>query len=89
MGSIVLVRHAQGSFFSDDYDQLSPEGLRQADQLGEYWRAQSISFTEVYLGPRQRHCQTAERALAVCQTGIASKPKLIMLPNGMNTRLIG
>jgi broad specificity phosphatase PhoE len=50
MGSIVLVRHAQGSFFSDDYDQLSPEGLRQADQLGEYWRAQSISFTEEKMG---------------------------------------
>jgi broad specificity phosphatase PhoE len=80
MGSIVLARHAQGSFFSDDYDQLSSEGLRQADQLGEYWRAQSVCFTEVYLGPRQRHRQTAERALAVCQTGSTPKPKLIMLP---------
>ncbi|MCH1491392.1 MAG: histidine phosphatase family protein, partial [Luminiphilus sp.] len=31
MASIYLIRHGQASFGSDNYDQLSPVGQRQAD----------------------------------------------------------
>ncbi|MDZ4333172.1 MAG: histidine phosphatase family protein, partial [Pseudomonas sp.] len=30
MGSIYLIRHGQASFGADDYDVLSPIGIRQA-----------------------------------------------------------
>ena len=35
MSRLILVRHAQASFFSKDYDQLSPLGEVQAAALGE------------------------------------------------------
>ncbi|MEK9990253.1 MAG: histidine phosphatase family protein, partial [Halieaceae bacterium] len=31
MASLYLIRHGQASFGSDNYDQLSPLGQRQAD----------------------------------------------------------
>jgi broad specificity phosphatase PhoE len=59
MSVLVLVRHAQASFFSDNYDTLSPTGEAQARQLGDYWLRQGESFDEVYVGPRWRQQQTA------------------------------
>ena len=35
MGSIYLIRHGQASFGADDYDVLSPTGIRQAEILGD------------------------------------------------------
>ena len=35
MSELVLVRHGQASFFSDDYDQLSPLGELQSQTLGQ------------------------------------------------------
>jgi len=66
MGSIAFFRHAQASFFSDDYDQLSEHGQRQSQLLGEHWKQQGTKFTQVIVGPCRRHCQTAEIALAAC-----------------------
>jgi broad specificity phosphatase PhoE len=57
---LALVRHAQASFFADDYDCLSPVGEAQASALGEYWARQGETFSEVYVGPRRRQQQTAE-----------------------------
>lgn len=59
MGILVLVRHGQASFLSDDYDRLSPLGERQAHLLGEYLVRHEISFDEVYVGPLQRQQHTA------------------------------
>ncbi len=59
MSILALVRHAQASFFSDDYDQLTPAGEAQAQRLGDYWAARGDVFTEVFVGPRRRHQQTA------------------------------
>ena len=36
MGSIYLIRHGQASFGADDYDVLSPLGVRQAEVLGDH-----------------------------------------------------
>ena len=60
MSSLVLVRHAQASFLSDDYDKLSGGGQRQARRLAEYWVQQNVAFDLVFTGPRERHRQTAE-----------------------------
>src|SRR5262245_21004338 len=59
MSTLTLVRHAQASFFTDHYDQLSPLGEKQARSLGEYWARRGTEFDEVYTGPRRRHQQTA------------------------------
>lgn len=66
--TVVLVRHAQASFGSDDYDRLSPTGQTQACRLGEWMAESGIAPTTVVIGPRRRHRDTAERCLAT--TGI-------------------
>ena len=60
MSSLTLVRHAQASFFADNYDQLSEQGEIQSATLGNYWLAQDRTIDEVYVGPRSRHQRTAE-----------------------------
>lgn len=60
MGTMVLVRHGQASFLSEDYDRLSPLGEEQARRLGAYWASRGASFDEVYAGPRVRQRRTAE-----------------------------
>lgn len=60
MGTIYLVRHGQASFGADDYDQLSPLGAQQAQQLGRYWQARGMHFDAVYTGTLKRHVQTLE-----------------------------
>src|SRR5262249_43125064 len=59
MSVLALVRHGQASFSAADYDQLSPTGAVQAEQLGDYWLRLGMAFDEVYVGPRLRHRQTA------------------------------
>jgi broad specificity phosphatase PhoE len=59
MSSLTLVRHAQASFFAEHYDQLSPLGEKQAHWLGEAWASRRWLPDEAYVGPRQRHQQTA------------------------------
>lgn len=59
MSRLVLVRHAQASFFSKNYDQLSPLGERQARLLGEFWDRRGVTFDEVLTGPRERHRRSA------------------------------
>jgi broad specificity phosphatase PhoE len=62
MSTLALVRHAQASFFSDNYDQLSPLGERQARLLGEHWVHRGVEFDEIFTGPRKRQIQTAALA---------------------------
>jgi broad specificity phosphatase PhoE len=59
MSTLTLIRHAQASFFADDYDELSLIGQQQARELGEYWAQRRTMIDEVYVGPRRRHLQTA------------------------------
>jgi broad specificity phosphatase PhoE len=60
MGRLFLVRHAQASFLSQNYDQLSALGETQARLLGEYWAQRHVVFDRVCTGPALRHRQTAE-----------------------------
>ncbi|HNI76560.1 MAG TPA: histidine phosphatase family protein [Giesbergeria sp.] len=60
MGTLYLVRHGQASFGADDYDQLSPLGLQQAQRLGAHWLAQGQRFDTVLMGTLRRHAQTLD-----------------------------
>ncbi len=64
MTEIYLIRHAQASFGSSDYDRLSPLGHRQAAALGAYFRRAGIGFDAVFAGPLRRHVQTARGVIA-------------------------
>ena len=60
MGTLYLVRHGQASFGADDYDQLSPLGLQQAQRLGAHWLAHGQRFDTVLMGTLRRHAQTLD-----------------------------
>lgn len=59
MGRLFVVRHAQASFLSQNYDQLSELGETQSRLLGEYWARHRIVFDRVCTGPAIRHQRTA------------------------------
>jgi broad specificity phosphatase PhoE len=58
MSELYLIRHAQASFGSDNYDQLSPLGEKQSKLLGDYLRDRSLKFDAVYTGSLTRQLQT-------------------------------
>jgi broad specificity phosphatase PhoE len=60
MPQLVLVRHAQASFFGTRYDELSALGREQALALGEHWVRHGVEFESVFVGPKRRHRQTCE-----------------------------
>ncbi|GMV30547.1 MAG: fructose 2,6-bisphosphatase [Rhodanobacteraceae bacterium] len=58
---LLLIRHAQASFGTDDYDRLSDRGLRQAKLLAGWLAAQpEIEFTHVVSGTLRRHRETLQ-----------------------------
>ncbi len=63
MPSIVLVRHGQASFGSDNYDKLSDLGRRQAAATGVQLARSGIRPDKVYSGTMERQKDTAELAL--------------------------
>ena len=65
MAELYLVRHAQASFGTADYDRLSPLGCRQAEVLGEFLRDNAINFDAVYSGELERQRKTAEIVLGL------------------------
>ena len=58
MGRLLVVRHAQASFLSQNYDQLSELGETQSRLLGEYWARHRLVFDRVCTGPAMRHQRT-------------------------------
>ncbi len=62
MGRLLLVRHAQASFLSQNYDRLSDLGETQARLLGEYWAKRNYGFDRAGSGPGVRHKNTANLA---------------------------
>jgi len=65
VSEIVLVRHGQASFGTDDYDRLSALGQEQATWLGEYMLAHDICADRVVHGGLRRQRETAEGILSV------------------------
>jgi len=66
---LLLVRHAQGSLGTHDYDRLSKTGFRQAERIGMHLTAE-IGQAAVVRGELKRHRQTAEYLgrLGACRT---------------------
>ena len=58
MAELILVRHAQAAFGTDDYDRLTELGHRQARWLGEYFAERAIAFDRVVTGTLRRHRET-------------------------------
>ncbi len=63
MGSIYLIRHGQASFGADDYDVLSPIGMRQAEVVGQHLCELDIRFDRCLSGDLRRQQDTAKLAL--------------------------
>src|SRR5690242_11856098 len=80
MSTLTLVRHAQASFFADDYDELSTIGQQQAHELGQFWARRQTAIDEVYVGPRTRHLQTAAIAAATYRQAGLTFPEAATLP---------
>jgi broad specificity phosphatase PhoE len=58
-----LIRHAQASFGSADYDQLSERGEQQAQRLAGWLTADpDLQFAHVVCGTLRRHVQTRAAA---------------------------
>ena len=65
MGRVLLVRHGQASFGTDDYDRLSPVGHEQSRQLGAWLVAQGVPAPGLVLtGGLRRQRETADGLLA-------------------------
>lgn len=63
MGSIYLIRHGQASFGADDYDVLSPTGIRQAEILGRHLAELGISFDRCLAGDLRRQQHTDRKSV--------------------------
>jgi len=60
VGVLLLVRHGQASFGTDDYDVLSETGWEQGRLLGAWLRERGVAPTAVVRGGMRRHRETAE-----------------------------
>ena len=60
MSTLTLVRHGQATPFEKVTDRLSETGVRQAKELGSFWKKQGTKFDEVVCGTLERHKQTLE-----------------------------
>ena len=60
MSEVLVVRHAQAAFGSENYDQLSPLGHEQAALLGEYLSELHAPFAAVACGGMRRHRETLD-----------------------------
>ncbi len=58
MGTLYLVRHGQASFGAENYDQLSPLGTQQCQQLGRYFLAKGRQFDALISGTLVRQTQS-------------------------------
>ena len=63
MGVLMLVRHGQASFGSEDYDVLSSRGVRQSRKVAEALSGYGISPSNLIHGGMRRQRETAEQML--------------------------
>jgi broad specificity phosphatase PhoE len=79
MRRIVLVRHAQASFGSPDYDKLCPNGEKQARLLGEHWATHGTTFARAWSGPCLRHIETARSVADAYQNAGRPFPEVLVM----------
>ena len=66
MSEIYLIRHGQASFGEDNYDKLSPTGVKQAEILARRLAESGKSFDAVYTGEMERQQKTAGEFIKYC-----------------------
>jgi broad specificity phosphatase PhoE len=77
MSEIFMIRHGQASFGQDNYDQLSPVGVRQAKIVARHLSKFKKSFDAVYCGTMERQIRTAQE-LIECYIALKfSVPELV------------
>lgn len=69
MALVFLVRHAQASFGTHDYDRLSELGRQQSRWLGEYFSERGVRFARVMAGSLKRQQDTARELLQAMGAG--------------------
>ncbi|MEX1669918.1 histidine phosphatase family protein [Zhongshania guokunii] len=79
MSEIIVVRHGQAAFGTDDYDRLTEVGWEQARLLGEHLAAAGQPITAVFTGTMRRHRET----LAAIRDVLPAVPNATELP-GLN-----
>lgn len=82
MPTILLVRHAQASFGSEDYDVLSPTGVEQAGLLAAALARRQLDVTRVVSGPARRQRETAVACVPPGGPGIAVDGRWDEYPTG-------
>ncbi|HEX4947404.1 MAG TPA: histidine phosphatase family protein [Blastocatellia bacterium] len=80
MSQLILVRHGQAAFLTDDYDRLSPLGEEQSRLLGNYWIQRNVAFDAVFTGPRKRQRDTGRIVCEQYKQADLPIPELIELP---------
>jgi len=76
VGSIFLIRHGQASFGADDYDVLSPVGIRQSEALGDHLAQLGLRLDRCIAGDLRRQQDTGRLAMARLHASGAEVPAL-------------
>jgi broad specificity phosphatase PhoE len=79
MSVIYMIRHAQASFGTADYDQLSELGIRQSNILAGRLNQAGMKFDAIYMGLLLRHEQTVAAYLE--EDAKAKRPSLPVKKN--------
>ena len=58
MAEVIVVRHGQAAFGTDDYDRLTEVGWEQSRLLGEHFASAGQCFDAVFTGTMRRHRET-------------------------------
>ena len=77
MSRLFLIRHAQASFLSENYDQLSDHGIDQAKILGESLASNEFIFDRIYSGTLNRQQHTRQMVEELYDAQKIPFPKVI------------
>jgi broad specificity phosphatase PhoE len=83
MSVALFLRHGKASAFSSSagYDELSPLGVEQSEQFGEWLaRDDRMPLDAVFVGPRKRHAQTLDAVKRLLASKGVALPEATLLP---------
>ena len=80
MSSTLLIRHAQASFATPDYDRLSALGSLQATLTARYLSVTAGPIARIVCGPLKRQRATAEPIAAAVRNAADCRPELLIDP---------
>jgi broad specificity phosphatase PhoE len=75
MSEIYLFRHGQASFGEDNYDKLSPNGIKQSQILARHLVQTGKSFDAIYSGEMERQQKTAQEFIDYCSRNQLGTPQ--------------